>query len=155
MSLSPRLLWFLFLACAALAAALFGSHQLAKRVKAPAALLTADCDVNQGPCRVTLGEGRTGEFVITPRPVAVMQPLALTWQDPALPASARVSIEFDGTDMSMGFNRVNLQADAAGVFRGSAILPVCATGAMRWQAVLRVDGQGPGVRFLFSTPGQQ
>lgn len=153
MSLSPRRWWFLVAAATALAAAIFGGYRLAAPQKAPTALPTADCDINQGPCRVTLADGRTGEFAITPRPVALMQPLTLAWRDPALPPTARISVEFDGTEMSMGFNRVNLQADAAGVFRGTAILPVCATGAMRWQAILHVEGRGPGVRFLFSTPG--
>lgn len=155
MSLSPRRRWFLVAAGTALAVAIFAGYRLAARQNVPAALLTADCDIGQGPCRVTLADGRSGEFAITPRPVALMQPLALSWRDPALPATARISVEFDGTAMSMGFNRVNLQADAAGIFRGTAILPVCATGAMRWQAILRVDGQGPGVRFLFATPGQK
>jgi hypothetical protein len=155
MSLSPRRLLWPALALLALGAPLLAGRWLTERPSALGATLTADCDVNRGPCRVPLPGGGSAEFAISPHPVPLMQPLAVSWTEPSLPATAQVSVELDGAEMTMGFNRATLHADAAGVFRGTAILPVCATGAMRWQATLRVAGRGPAVRFLFATPAQR
>lgn len=151
MSLSPRLL-LPTVALLALGAGLLATRWLAGPSRSGGPVLTTACDVNRGPCRVALPGGRQAEFAISPRPVPLMQPLTVSWRDSSLPATAQVSVEFDGVAMSMGFNQAQLQAAADGSFVGTASLPVCVTGAMRWQAIVRVAGQGPAVRFVFATP---
>ena len=54
--------------------------------------------------------------------------------------------------MDMGFNQATLRIDGSGELTGSAMLPVCATGAMRWRADLYLDDSPrPVARFEFDT----
>ena len=143
--------------------ALFGAITLVNRwqsdaqpaVVAPPLQTVHSCDLNRGECSVTLASGQHARFSIAPMPVPLMQPLTLRLQAPGLPPTTRVSVDFDGVDMHMGFNRTTLRADGMGDFAGSTVLPVCATGAMRWQASVAVEGEPAPIRFVFSVAAQR
>jgi len=116
----------------------------------------ADCDLNNGPCVVTLDGDRRVEFSIAPRPVPVMQPLRLRLATQGFAAPLNAQVDFVGVDMDMGFNRVDLKPAADGTLGGEASLPVCVTGTMDWQAELllrRPDHAVPTrIRFRFAAP---
>lgn len=99
------------------------------------------CDLHRGACRVTLPSGGSLSFSLTPRPIPVITPLEVHVELEGANAD-RVSVDFAGVSMNMGFNRPGLEpvAGAAGRhFSGQATLPVCVTGRMTWQATVLVE----------------
>lgn len=56
-----------------------------------------------------------------------------------LGADARVDVQFQMRDMDMGINRYRLAIDADGVWRGSALLPVCSSGRSDWIAQVEIS----------------
>lgn len=115
-----------------------------------------DCDLNHGPCVVTLDGGRRVDFSITPRPIPVMRTLRLRLATQGFAAPLGAQVDFAGVDMDMGFNRVDLKPAADGTLGGEASLPVCVTGTMDWQAELLLrspDSVAPArLRFRFAAP---
>ena len=119
-------------------------------VEAPA------CDLNERACAADLpGVGRV-ELAITPRPIAVVKPLRIVARFDAAVADdvRKVEIDFAGASMDMGYNRQTLAADGAHDYRGVAMLPVCVSGRMRWQATLLVttDARRYAAAFVFEAP---
>jgi len=96
------------------------------------------CDLHRAACRAQLPEGRRLELSIEPRPIPVTTPFELNVRFEG-GAVDRVAIDFAGVDMNMGYNRTALHDDGAGRFSGRAILPVCITGRMNWQATLLIE----------------
>lgn len=106
------------------------------------------CDLHRGDCTVALPEGGRLRFVITPRPIPVTVPLAVSVEIAGM-AADKVAVDFAGVDMSMGFNRQVLSAAGSGKFAGSAVLPVCVTGRMLWQATVLVEQGGRRIAVPF------
>jgi hypothetical protein len=113
----------------------------------------ADCDLNASRCAVDLPEGGRIELSISPQPIPVVRPLHI---DVRITGAVvhRVELDFSGRTMDMGSNRTPLAPVGEGGYRGSAMLPVCVTGRMDWQATLYVDTQNGrlAARFDFSAP---
>jgi hypothetical protein len=98
------------------------------------------CDLNSGPCSAEFpGNGRL-ELSLSPRPLAVLQPLRIKARIQGLHVN-RAEVDFSGVDMYMGYNRPALIPDKDGAFTGQAVLPVCSREDMPWEA-----------RVLLSTP---
>jgi hypothetical protein len=106
-----------------------------------------------------LPEGRQLQFSLAPQPLEVMVPLAMTVDidSQGIPVD-RVSVDFAGVDMNMGFNRPELVRVAAPVtnrerFIGPVTLPICVTGRMLWQATVLVESgrKRIAVPFRFAT----
>lgn len=94
-----------------------------------------DCDLRAGPCSGVLpGGGRIG-FRIEPDDIPVLQPLMLSVRLDGLDVQG-VEVDFAGTDMNMGYNRVPLQRDVTGLWQGQGILPVCVRNVMHWEATV-------------------
>ena len=141
----------LALACLAVVA-----YKLAPRPRADADLVVdapATCDLNASRCAATLPAGARIELAISPQPIPVVKPLQVDVRVSGT-VTRRVELDFAGRSMDMGPNRSVLGAAGEGVFRGSAMLPVCVTGRMDWRATLFVDTQRGrlAVRFDFSAP---
>ena len=96
-----------------------------------------DCNLNAGPCRVALPDGASAELSLTPRPVPVVSPFDVDVRIQGLPVDT-LAVDFAGTDMNMGFNRIALDDQGSGHWHGSAAIPVCVTGRMNWRATLLV-----------------
>ena len=103
--------------------------------------LMPNCDLRQSDCTAILPEGQGKiRFGIQPRSLPVLRPLALVAQvDGLTPLS--VSVDFAGTDMNMGYNRVSLHPAGEGLWQGEVTLPVCVRNRMTWEA--RVLLQSP------------
>ncbi|HEY5762977.1 MAG TPA: hypothetical protein VIS73_07195 [Rhodocyclaceae bacterium] len=111
-------------------------------------IATTQCDLNRGPCTFTLDNGESGRIALSPRPLPLMKPIAIGIEAPVRTAR----LDFQGTTMDMGFNQATLRRDDQGRLSGSALLPVCATGAMRWRVDLYLDDSPTATaRFEFDT----
>lgn len=141
----------LALACLAVVA-----HKLAPRPHADAGRVAeapAGCDLNASRCAVDLPGGGRVELSISPQPIPVVKPLRIDVRITGIVAH-RVEMDFSGRTMDMGSNRTVLASVGEGSYRGSAMLPVCVTGRMDWQATLSVDTESGqrAARFVFSAP---
>ena len=110
------------------------------------------CDLHRQACGANLPGGGRIELAITPRPIPVVQPLAIEVRVTGL-APRKAEVDFAGIGMNMGYNRPALSAVESGRFAGSASLPVCITGTMPWRAtvLLETDRQRISVPFRFDS----
>ena len=95
--------------------------------------LVPGCDLRQGPCTASLPEGGKVRFGIEPRSIPVLQPLALSVHIEGIGVRG-VGVDFSGTDMNMGYNRVQLEAADSGDWQGQVTLPICVRNRMGWEA---------------------
>jgi len=103
-----------------------------------AATMEPGCDLHRRACVARLPDGGRIELSITPRPIPMLEALQVEVKITGLDAD-KVEVDLAGVDMNMGFNRPELTATGAGVFRGEAALPVCVTGKMAWAATVIVE----------------
>lgn len=96
------------------------------------------CDLQSGSCGAVLPQGGRLKFSLSPRPIPVSDPIALVVALEGMEAD-RVTVDFAGVSMNMGFNRPRLAPGGPGRFVGQATLPVCVTGRMVWQATVLVE----------------
>jgi hypothetical protein len=119
--------------------------------------LDPECDLRAGPCTSRFTDGGKVSFGIEPRDVPVVKPLELEVRLDGLTARS-VEVDFQGTDMNMGFNRVALKSTGDGRFVGDGMLPVCVRQVMEWEArVLLHTGEGliaAPFRFITVTTGK-
>lgn len=110
------------------------------------------CDLHRRACAARLPDGARIELSIAPRPIPMVTPLQVEVRTPGLEA-VKVEVDFAGVDMNMGFNRPELAASGPGLFRAEAMLPVCVTGKMAWQATVIVEAgrQRIAVPFRFNS----
>lgn len=113
------------------------------------------CDLNAQACAAELPGGGRVELSIAPRPIPVLRPLQVNARLVGVAAEA-IEIDFTGVAMDMGENRLRLVADGDGSFSGTAMLPVCVSGRMTWQATLLIAGSQRRIaaRFRFAAPGE-
>jgi hypothetical protein len=98
----------------------------------------AGCDLHRRACAAQVPGGGRIELSIAPRPIPMVMPLQVEVTTAGLEAS-KVEVDFAGVDMNMGYNRPELAAAAPGRFASEAMLPVCVTGKMAWQATVIVE----------------
>lgn len=123
-----------------------GGLQAGCETEAPSRLIA--CDLGQAPCAADTSLGRI-ELELAPRPIPAMQPLLV-----AVSATApldEVRLDLAGRDMDMGPNQTRLNRQGTLRWQGSATIPICLTGRMRWEATLRIrrGDQQESLRFGF------
>lgn len=97
------------------------------------------CDLQAGPCRTALGNGRTLTLDLAgDGPIPALTVLPLEVRVAGVPADAAV-VTFVGRDMDMGLYRFPLEAAGNGVFRGEGQVALCTEAAMPWRAKVAVD----------------
>jgi len=111
----------------------------------------AGCELSQGPCRASLGEG--GSLVLdlgAEGEVRALEVLPMTVALEGVEADS-VAVDFIGRDMDMGLHRYPLARQADGAFRGEGQIPICTEAVMPWRArviVTRGDHRlGSGFNF--------
>ncbi|MCP3868575.1 MAG: hypothetical protein GY703_10855 [Gammaproteobacteria bacterium] len=155
---TETLLWslagLLFVAVAGVA--VYKVWPLLNPVVTRSAVPDPDCDLRAGPCSLSLPGGGRISLGIEPRSIPVIQPLQLEVRVEGIDAS-RVEVDFQGIDMSMGFNRARLLPGGDGRFNGTGTIPVCIRNAMEWEArVLAETEEGlvsAPFRFITVKPG--
>lgn len=120
----------------ALACVVVAGYKLATRWHSTDAtrLPRSSCNPSAQDCTVPLPHGGQLRLSITPRPIRALQKLSIEVKMTGVKAE-RVEIDFDGADMSMGYNRPVLSGNGED-FSGQVILPVCITGTMTWTATV-------------------
>ena len=108
----------------------------------PKALMLAPmdpaCDLRAGPCTARFASGGIVRFGIAPRDIPVLKPLRLEIELEDLEPKG-VEVDFAGTDMNMGYNRVHLERVATDRYLGEGMLPVCVRNRMTWEAKVMVE----------------
>ncbi len=134
----------------ALAAAGLAARSYLQQPPAGAVLSSDACALPQQPC-LAKGAGQQILFAID-SPLSSHSDLRLRVELSGLEANS-VTVNFDGADMYMGYNRVLLTRGDDGIFRATTPLPVCVTGEMRWRATVLVTQKTTQTRadFLFTT----
>lgn len=115
-----------------------------------AAVFVSDCDLRLGGCEIeTSGQKLT--FAIDPQDIQVLHPLKISadlhGNVDNLPE--RVSVEFEGVNMDMGYNRFALELSESGLFVAQAMLPACTAETMHWLIHLYVEKAGTISDFQF------
>ena len=124
------------------------------RPNADITLPVSPCNPGLQTCSAILPNGGRLDLSIEPRPIRPLQPLQLSVSISGFKADT-MEIDFDGSEMKMGYNRPVLTA-GNGRFAGQAILPVCVSGTMEWTAtvLLTTDKRRIAVPFHFVTAGR-
>lgn len=125
--------------------------------KTDVALPLSACNLSQQACVATLPDGGQLEFSVEPRPIPSLKPLKL--QVTVKGSEVRkIEVDFAGTDMKMGYNRPQLESQTGqpGRFTGQAVLPICITGTMDYDATVLVETgkELVAVPFRFSVGGE-
>jgi hypothetical protein len=107
------------------------------------------CDLQFKTCTARLPDGGHLALSILPRPIPVISPLLIEVRLVGLDA-ADMHIELTGVDMAMGQNRTQLTVAAPGIYRGTAMLPVCVSGKMKWQATVIFDAHATRIAVPFN-----
>jgi len=117
-------------------------------------IVASDCDLRSGLCQVML-DGQTLEFRIQPKDIQVLKPMQISLK---LPENAPifpeiVSVEFEGINMDMGFNRIFLEPQGKKLFKGSGMIPACTSETMDWLVHLKLSlpGRLLDVQFRLTT----
>jgi hypothetical protein len=100
-----------------------------------AAPLDPRCNLRSGSCIGVLPGGGKVSFEISPPGIPALEPLTLSVLVEG-PDAREVEVDFAGTDMNMGYNRVRLQRDGPGVWSGRGMLPICVRNVMGWEATV-------------------
>ena len=133
--LTATLPWAAFgLGLAALAAlAAYKAWPLLFPVVAATAPLDPACDLRIAPCTAQFPNGGKVHFSMEPRSLPPLAPLRIAARLEGIEAGS-VEVDFSGTDMNMGYNRVTLTDSGAGHYEGKAMLPICVRSRMGWEA---------------------
>lgn len=109
-----------------------------------------ECDLHQGACSATMGDGTPITFAITPRPIPVMQKLRLHVSTPH--DYKELKIEIYGLNMNMGRYSYTLTRTADGNYSSEGMIPSC-VGQMDWRANIIAESPTKriGTYFTFST----
>ena len=118
--------------------------------RANAAVFVSDCDLRLGGCEID-ASGQELTFTIDPRDIQALRPLKVSANFHGnvgdLPES--VSVEFEGVNMDMGYNRFVLEPSNSGLYTARAMLPACTAETMHWLIHLYVEKAGMLSDFQF------
>lgn len=98
------------------------------------------CDLRSGPCTARFPGGLEVRFTIEPRTLPPLAPLRIA-ADLTGGDARSVEVDFAGTDMNMGYNRVPLMETQKGRYEGEGMLPVCVRARMGWEAKVLLHTQ--------------
>jgi|APFre7841882724_1041349.scaffolds.fasta_scaffold21828_2 hypothetical protein len=91
------------------------------------------CNLNAGPCTARFPDGAEVRFGLEPRTLPPVAPLRIGVEIGGVEARS-VEVDFAGTDMNMGYNRLPLTEIETGRYEGQGMLPVCVRNRMEWEA---------------------
>jgi len=134
--------WYWVIAALTLFLAGYGLQQMKLfQGDRPVTVVSSGCDLRQGNCELLNAGGQRFRFSIEPKHIPVMQPLTLSLVYPVEKAHQpiKVSIEFEGLNMDMGYNRVFLQAREPSVYSAVAMIPACTAEQMLWKIHLLIE----------------
>jgi hypothetical protein len=114
-----------------------------------------NCQLHQSACRIDDDELHI-ELNITPKPVPIAKALDVSAQITGI-TPARVQLDINGSNMYMGYNRIDLTPQANNLWIGKTLLAFCTIDQMSWQVTLMIEtdtGEQIQVPFPLVTPYQ-
>lgn len=108
---------------------------------------TAECFLHEGACAAHWSGGAL-HLELGPLPLRCLAPLAVELSLMG-PAPDEVSVDFQGVEFPEAFHRVVLHPASDGRYLGEAVLPLCARGGLRWQALVVMDDGRRRIRAPF------
>jgi hypothetical protein len=124
---------------------LFSAHPVL--AKSPGPQEFEKCDVHNAACTATLPESKI-TLDITPKPVKAMKDLIFRLEVSGKQPDALPYINLGMPGMKMGPNRVILETEKEGVYKGRGVIVRCPSGKRTWKADLTLPGLGT-VQFVF------
>jgi hypothetical protein len=113
------------------------------------------CQLHHAPC-YSNDEQISVTLDITPKPVPIAKALAVSTQITGV-TPTRVQLDINGSNMYMGYNRIDLTAQADGSWTGKTLLAFCTIDQMSWQFTVMIDtaeGRQIQAPFPLVTPYQ-
>lgn len=110
-----------------------------------------NCDLQKESCIAELPSGTRFEINLEPKPILSNKITKVSLkiiEGPDIP----ISIDINGVDMDMGYNRPDLKQLDSGKFESSFLIPTCSTAKFDWKAVLifkNKENELSGFPFVF------
>ncbi|WP_127475754.1 hypothetical protein [Sulfurivermis fontis] len=113
----------------------------------------SDCALHERTCAAAWSSGRL-YLTLGPRPLRCLVPLQVEMQLAGARPEA-VEVDFQAVDVTEAFHRAVLRPVGERLYAGEAVLPLCSTGRVHWQAqgVIDYGGRRVVAAFLFETEG--
>jgi hypothetical protein len=117
--------------------------------------MSSQCQLHINDC-VIEHEGVSVRLSISPRPIPIAKSLNIIAEIAGVDPE-KVQLDINGSNMYMGYNRVNLTQSNSNVWQGKSILSFCTIDEMQWQITLLIhlaDGHQIQAPFALTTPFQ-
>lgn len=124
-------------ALALLLAALSWWHNRTSGIAIVALPLASDCQLHQHACQITQDK-LSIQLDANPKPIPIAKGIEFTAQLQGISPS-RVQLDINGSNMYMGYNRVDLTQYSDGSWQGKSLLAFCTLDEMHWQLTLLID----------------
>ena len=108
------------------------------------------CDLRQGGCEITINN-QVVLFEIVPHDIKILEPLSISLKSSQKTkfSPKKASVEFEGLNMDMGYNRVFLEPIGQGEFKGTGMIPACTAETMHWLIHLLLETESGTRDFQF------
>lgn len=114
-----------------------------------------NCQLHQSACSID-DDARHIELDITPKPVPIAKALDINARITGI-TPVRVQLDINGSNMYMGYNRIDLTPQANDSWTGKTLLAFCTIDQMSWQVTLLIEtdtGEQIQAPFPLVTPYQ-
>jgi hypothetical protein len=112
-----------------------------------------DCQLHQQACHIIdqrKDQNLDISLEINPKPIPIAKALTITAKMTGI-TPQRVQLDINGTNMYMGYNRIDLTPQADGSWTGKTLLAFCTIDQMSWQLTLMMDTEsGEQIQAPFS-----
>lgn len=115
--------------------------------------LPTNCQLHTGDCMIEQ-EGLSVKLSINPQPIPIAKALNIKANIEGA-AATQVQLDINGSNMYMGYNRINLNHNEHDEWQGKSILSFCTIDEMQWQITLLItlaDGRQIQAPFPLTTP---
>jgi hypothetical protein len=111
-----------------------------------------DCDLHEGPCKITLEDGTSFNLEVYPKDIPLMKPVTFKITSENYNKDI-ISIDVYAKNMNMGTQVIKLKKTSDNNYESNVILPTCIRGNMKWNADIIIDklSHRVGAKFKFKT----
>jgi hypothetical protein len=131
--------WLLILPAIVVTVTVFWLWQTQQPQDVKASLLSepSDCQLHQQACQI-IDQQILVKLDITPKPIPIAKGLSVQVDITGIQPK-RVQLDINGSNMYMGYNRIDLQIDEQGRWVGKTLLAFCTIDQMAWQLTVMID----------------
>ncbi len=111
-----------------------------------------NCDLHDGPCKVTLEDGTIFNLEVYPKDIPLMKPIRFKIISENFTKDS-IPLEVYAKNMNMGKQKIILKKVKNNEYESNVILPTCIRGNMKWNADIILDklSHRVGAKFKFKT----